>query len=124
MRDLNQEVLGSRLRQVREVLELSQKEIANKLNCKQSSVSNLELGKGGSITLLLKLLNFYSSSSFYIDLLFSEDFYLVEMNKNMTSSKAMREEIINRSLEDYELKQKAALSELSENLKRAAALVP
>jgi len=122
MQDLDLKVLGTRLKRMREMLELSQKDIACKIDCKQSAISNLELGKGGSIFIFLKLLNYYSSF-FYIDLIFSDDFYLVEVNNNTNSNKVLMDKVISSLLNDLELKHKAALIDLSENLKKVAALV-
>ena len=68
-------ILGTRLKQIREHIGYSQAQLAEQLNCKQNAISNLELGKGGSLKLLFQVLNFYSNYVF-IDLIFSEKFYL------------------------------------------------
>ena len=69
-------ILGTRLKQIREHIGYSQAQLAEQLNCKQNAISNLELGKGGSLKLLFQVLNFYSNYVF-IDLIFSEKFYLI-----------------------------------------------
>ena len=53
-------ILGTRLKQIREHIGYSQAQLAEQLNCKQNAISNLELGKGGSLKLLFQVLNFYS----------------------------------------------------------------
>ena len=45
-------ILGTRLKQIREHIGYSQAQLAEQLNCKQNAISNLELGKGGSLKLL------------------------------------------------------------------------
>ena len=62
-------ILGTRLKQIREHIGYSQAQLAEQLNCKQNAISNLELGKGGSLKLLFQVLNFYSNYVF-IDLIF------------------------------------------------------
>lgn len=69
-------VFGDRLKQIREYLNLSQWQLAEKVNCKQNAISNLEKGKGGSITLMFNILNYYSNFVI-VDLIFSEKFYLI-----------------------------------------------
>ena len=54
-------ILGTRLKQIREHIGYSQAQLAEQLNCKQNAISNLELGKGGSLKLLFQVLNFYSN---------------------------------------------------------------
>lgn len=72
-------VFGDRLRQIREHLKLSQYQLSQEVHCKQNAISNLEKGKGGSITLMFNLLNYFSQYVF-IDLIFSEKFYLISNN--------------------------------------------
>ena len=124
MHNLNLEVLGSRLKRIREVLELSQAEIASKVNCKQNAISNLELGKGGSIEVLLNLFSFYSSF-FFIDLIFSENFYFItkDQKTEQDTRSSMAAEIINRSTEDFMLRQQVTINEVSENYKKAIMLL-
>lgn len=47
-------ILGTRLKQIREHIGYSQAQLAEQLNCKQNAISNLELGKGGSLKLFFK----------------------------------------------------------------------
>lgn len=76
MYKLTLSTLGTRFKQIREYLGYSQAQLAEKLDCKQNAISNLELGKGGSLKLVFNLLNFYSDYV-YIDLIFSQNFYLI-----------------------------------------------
>jgi transcriptional regulator with XRE-family HTH domain len=118
MPNLNLEVLGSRLKRIREELQLSQEDVAFKVNCKQNAISNLELGKGGSIAVLLSLLSFYSSF-FFIDLIFSEDFYFIarDQMKEQNSLTSMAFEMFDHSTKDFMLRQQVAITELSEDFK-------
>lgn len=123
-------VLGQRLKSIREYLKYTQAQLAEKLECKQNAISNLELGKGGSIALLFKLLNFYSDYV-YIDLIFSEKFYLFSNNEKDEAKKAsyssLIAEIILQSKGQYferiESATKLAKRELDENLQRAIDLL-
>ena len=87
MYNINLKVLGARLKQIRESLELSQSDIANEVKFKQNAISNLELGKGGSLTLLINLLTYFSAYV-YIDLIFSENFYIISNNPNEEATKS------------------------------------
>ena len=69
-------ILGDRLKKIRESLELSQIDVASNVDCYQNAISNLELGKGGSITLFLQLISYYSQFV-YIDMLFADNFYFI-----------------------------------------------
>ena len=73
---MNLIILGRRFKSIRESLELTQKDVSLKVNTKQNAISNLELGKGGSINLFLDLFNFYSQYV-YTDLIFAENFYFI-----------------------------------------------
>ena len=54
-------ILGTRLKQIREHVGYSQAQLAEQLNCKQNAISNLELGKGGSLKLFISSADFYSN---------------------------------------------------------------
>ena len=69
--------LGERLQLLRRSLELSQKDLALSLNVGQNQISRLETGLGGSIDLLLLLINFYEEH-FQICNLFKEHFEIVK----------------------------------------------
>ena len=119
-------VLGTRLKQIREHVGYSQAQLAEQLNCKQNAISNLELGKGGSLKLLFQVLNFYSNYVF-IDLIFSEKFYLISNTEENEAQKANYNsviiEIIRQSEKNYEEAVSKAKKELEANLQKAINLL-
>ena len=119
-------ILGTRLKQIREHIGYSQAQLAEQLNCKQNAISNLELGKGGSLKLLFQVLNFYSNYVF-IDLIFSEKFYLISNTEEDEAQKANYNsviiEIIRQSEKNYEDALSNAKKELEANLQKAINLL-
>lgn len=119
-------ILGTRLKQIREHIGYSQAQLAEQLNCKQNAISNLELGKGGSLKLLFQVLNFYSNYVF-IDLIFSEKFYLISNIEEDEAQKANYNsviiEIIRQSEKNYEDAMSNAKKELEANLQKAINLL-
>ena len=119
-------ILGTRLKQIREHIGYSQAQLAEQLNCKQNAISNLELGKGGSLKLLFQVLNFYSNYVF-IDLIFSEKFYLISNKEEDEAQKANYNsviiEIIRQSEKNYEDAMSNAKKELETNLQKAINLL-
>lgn len=119
-------ILGTRLKQIREHIGYSQAQLAEQLNCKQNAISNLELGKGGSLKLLFQVLNFYSNYVF-IDLIFSEKFYLISNTMCDEAQKANYNsviiEIIRQSEKNYEESVSKAKKELEANLQKAINLL-
>lgn len=119
-------ILGTRLKQIREHIGYSQAQLAEQLNCKQNAISNLELGKGGSLKLLFQVLNFYSNYVF-IDLIFSEKFYLISNTEEDEAQKANYNsviiEIIRQSEKNYDDAMSNAKKELKANLQKAINLL-
>ena len=119
-------ILGTRLKQIREHIGYSQAQLAEQLNCKQNAISNLELGKGGSLKLLFQVLNFYSNYVF-IDLIFSEKFYLISNTEEDEAQKANYDsgiiEMIRQSEKNYEDAMSNAKKELEANLQKAINLL-
>lgn len=119
-------ILGTRLKQIREHIGYSQAQLAEQLNCKQNAISNLELGKGGSLKLLFQVLNFYSNYVF-IDLIFSEKFYLISNTEEDEAQKANYNsviiEVIRQSEKNYEDAMSNAKKELETNLQKAINLL-
>ena len=119
-------ILGTRLKQIREHIGYSQAQLAEQLNCKQNAISNLELGKGGSLKLLFQVLNFYSNYVF-IDLIYSEKLYLISNTKEDKAKKANYNsviiEIIRQSEKNYEDAMSNAKKELEANLQKAINLL-
>ena len=119
-------ILGTRLKQIREHIGYSQAQLAEQMNCKQNAISNLELGKGGRLKLLFQVLNFYSNYVF-IDLIFSEKFYLISNTEEDEAQKANYNsviiEIIRQSEKNYEDAMSNAKKELEANLQKAINLL-
>ena len=119
-------ILGTRLKQIREHIGYSQAQLAEQLNCKQNAISNLELGKGGSLKLLFQVLNFYSNYVF-IDIIFSEKFYQISNTEEDEAQKANYNsviiEIIRQSEKNYEDAMSNAKKELETNLQKAINLL-
>lgn len=119
-------VLGQRLKMIREYLKYSQALLAEELDCKQNAISNLELGKGGSITLLLSLLKFYSEFV-YIDSIFSTKFYLLSNDDaevaNKSAYQSVIENMITQAQEEFENQLKTATNNLNEHLQKAKDLL-
>lgn len=119
-------ILGTRLKQIREHIGYSQAQLAEKLDCKQNAISNLELGKGGSLKLFFQMLNFYSDYV-YIDLIFSEKFYLISNTEQDEAKKANYNsviiEIIRQSIRSCEDSTLKAQKELEANLQKAINLL-
>ena len=119
-------ILGTRLKQIREHIGYSQAQLAEQLNCKHTAISNLELGKGGSLKLLFQVLNFYSNYVF-IDLIFSEKFYLISNTEEDEAQKANYNsviiEIIRQSEKNYDDAMSNAKKELEANLQKAINLL-
>ncbi len=129
MYKLTLSTLGTRFKQIREYLGYSQAQLAEKLECKQNAISNLELGKGGSLKLLFNLLNFYSDYV-YIDLIFSQNFYLIsnqEEDAKKSNYNSIIVEIIKQAEKNFseEINKNIKLSEekLSRELKKAVDLL-
>ena len=100
-------ILGTRLKQIREHIGYSQAQLAEQLNCKQNAISNLELGKGGSLKLLFQVL--ISNTE--------ED----EAQKANYNSVII--EIIRQSEKNYEDAMSNAKKELEANLQKAINLL-
>lgn len=126
MHNITLAILGQRLKMIREHLKYSQAQLAEKLDCKQNAISNLELGKGGSITLLLSLFRFYSNY-IYIDSIFSTNFYLLSNNDAEEANKSVYQSIIasiiSQAQAEFENQLKTATNNLSENLQKAKDLL-
>jgi transcriptional regulator with XRE-family HTH domain len=116
-------ILGTRLKkQIREHIGYSQAQLAEQLNCKQNAISNLELGKGGSLKLLFQVLNFYSNYVF-IDLIFSEKFYILISNTEEDEAQKANYnsviiEIIRQSKKNYEDAMSNVKKKLEANLQK------
>ena len=110
-------VFGDRLKQIR----LSQLQLAEKVNCKQNAISNLEKGKGGSITLMFNILNYYSKFVI-VDLIFSEKFYLISNNAAEEARKSNYVGIIIEIIKQAEKEHEKALDEVKNNVQKVLEL--
>lgn len=120
------QVLGFRLKQVREYLNLTQTELSDEIGCLQNAVSNLEKGKGGSITLLINLLYYYSKYV-YIDTIFSNKFYIVSNNEVEEGKKSNLNSLITQLIlqaeNNYVAKRDILDLEFKKNLSKAIDLL-
>ena len=117
--------LGSRLKQIRNYLGLSQKELAEKLNCKQVKISRLENGVSGTITFLASILSFYSQY-IYINYLFAEEFFLVSTdNKDVSRSNldSIVSSIVKDAINEYEKDTCQTTDKLKKSLDKAVRLL-
>lgn len=73
------EILGKRLSEFREELNLKQREIAEKINVGQETISRVESGGGIHLVLFVNLINYYGKY-FYIDSLFLKDFKVLRLD--------------------------------------------
>ncbi len=54
-------LIGERLKEMRKALGMLQEDVAKHLGVNQNAISRIENGSGGGITILLKLINYYSN---------------------------------------------------------------
>ena len=71
--------LGKRLMMIRENLGLTQKELADKFQKTQNTISLMENGKSASLNTLLPILCYYSQFV-YLNYLFSKDFQIIKID--------------------------------------------
>lgn len=117
------EVLGQRLMQIRETLGLTQKELADKFNKTQNTISLIENGKSASINTLLPLLTYYSQY-IYLNYLFSKNFRIIKMDslqKNNMGS--VVQGVINEGYENYKKEMQQANENLKTYLDKASDLI-
>ena len=80
--------LGSRLKLVRQGLQLKQQEVASIIGTRQIKISKIEQGASVTTPIFLKLLAFYSQS-ISLDILFSEKIDFVTYQNLFTTNYAM-----------------------------------
>ena len=116
--------VGSRLKQIRNYLGLSQQDLAEKLKCKQVAISRLENGGYGGTLTFLTAISFYSQYV-YINYLFAEEFYLVSTDKD--ASRNNLDSIISKIIADAVREHDKDITEvhtkLKETLERAIGLL-
>jgi transcriptional regulator with XRE-family HTH domain len=117
--------LGSRLKQIRSYLGLSQKDLAEKSQCNQVAISRLENGIGGTIIGLTSILSFYSQY-IYINYVFAEKFYLISTD-NQEASRSNLDSVISgvlcQALKKYDEDDRNAKEELKKTFDAAIGLL-
>jgi transcriptional regulator with XRE-family HTH domain len=72
-------LLGERLKEMRKDLGMLQEDVAKHLEVNQNAVSRIEKGTGGSISILLKLINYYSTY-YVVEHILSPKFEVVKVS--------------------------------------------
>lgn len=117
------EELGRRLMQIRECLGLTQKELADKFNKTQNTISLIENGKSASINTLLPLLSFYSQH-IYLNHLFSENFQIIKIDNLYKSNiGGVVQSVLDEGFRKYNEEMGAANNNLKTYLDQAKELV-
>ncbi|MGB0870320.1 MAG: helix-turn-helix domain-containing protein [Flavobacteriales bacterium] len=88
------EIIGSRLKEVRENLQMNQKQVADAIGKKQGIISALEQGKNGGLETLFALLNLYKKDIHIADLWQNDfDFYYSnQKQKNINFEKDIKQQ--------------------------------
>lgn len=102
------EELGKNLKETRKYLKLNQNDVADSIGVKQNAVSNLETGNGGSIQVLLSVIEYYSQF-LEMDKIMSGEYRIIgreakEMQKAKNKIAIERIEIIQEDL-NHELQE-------------------
>lgn len=91
---LNMKEFGKRVQAIREqVLEMSQSELAEKINTSQVLLSRLENGIGGSINVLFDLVNYLNSRNIAAKEIFSKRFSIDLVTQNSKNLNAATTQI-------------------------------
>ncbi len=77
--EITLKLLGGRLREMRKALGMLQEDVAKHLDVNQNAISRIENGSGGGISILLKLLNYYSNF-FIVEHILSPKFEVVQIS--------------------------------------------
>ena len=59
--EITLKLLGGRLKEMRKAMGMLQEDIAKHLEVNQNAISRIEKGTGGSVSILLNLINYYSN---------------------------------------------------------------
>lgn len=91
---LNMQEFGKRVQAIREqVLNMSQSELAEKINTSQVLLSRIENGIGGSINVLFDLVNYLNSKNIAAKEIFSKQFSIDQVVQISGNPKKARTEI-------------------------------
>lgn len=74
--------IGERLQIFRKTLGVKQKDVAESLNVQQNAISRFEKGLGGSLEILLDLVNYYDAH-FLAYLLFANQFEVIKRGEDV-----------------------------------------
>ncbi|GAH36044.1 unnamed protein product, partial [marine sediment metagenome] len=72
-------LVGERLKEMRKALGMLQEDVAKHLEVNQNAISRIEKGTGGSVSILLKLINYYSNF-FVVEHILSPKFEVVQIS--------------------------------------------
>lgn len=115
--------LGRRLMMIRENLGLTQKELADKFNKTQNTISLMENGKTASLNTLLPILCYYSQFV-YLNYLFSKDFQIIKIdNLYKNNIGGVVQGILNEGYQTYTTELSKANEKLKTYLDKASELV-
>lgn len=90
---MDSKILGERLRQIRLILGLSQKELAIATNLAQPVISRLENGEEVYASVLMSIL-FYYQGKISLDSLFAQDFIAVKEKLLYTSREDLLQKLV------------------------------
>ena len=77
--EITLKLLGGRLKEMRKALGMLQEDVANHLDVNQNAISRIENGAGGGVSVLLKLINYYSDF-FVVEHILSPKFEVVQIS--------------------------------------------
>ncbi len=77
--EITLKLLGGRLKEMRKALGMLQEDVAKHLDVNQNAISRIENGAGGGVSVLLKLINYYSDF-FVVEHILSPKFEVVQIS--------------------------------------------
>ena len=82
---MNEEILGKRIKAIRTHLNYSQEEFCKLIKTKQTLLSRMETGKGGSLEMVLSIINVLNEKGYSAHMIFSEPFNIEHLKPNQKS---------------------------------------
>ncbi len=114
--------LGKRLREVRILLKIKQKDFAKEMGVAPGSISRLENGVGVGSDVLVSVLSFYSNY-FSLDLIFDSKFTIASVKDGIISPKLPFDEIALEKVRQTKIELKENLSQMEEKIEEEFANV-